>query len=391
MKRNKEGLNKGYKYLLSLGHLFTDMNQGALPAILPFLILLRNFSYTSAAGLVLAVNLISSVIQPLFGYWGDKFSRPWLMSLGILLAGTGIALIGLSNSYQTTFAAATISGLGIALFHPEGGKLANFVAGEKKGTGLGIFIVGGNFGFVLGPIAASVVLVLFGLNGTLLFLIPAGIMSAIYLKFNSEFKEITVSARKTANLETGLKQIDEWNAFIRVALVISCRSIMQYSLLTFIPLYFIGVFFQSEAAANINLIVFSLAGAIATIAGGRISDSVGFRRTVRVTFFTIAPLMFFLLQTESSLLAALTVIPIGFAISSSAGALVAMAQGFVPNHIGLASGISLGLGISVGGVCAPLIGLIGDAFGLRPAMYAILAVAVLAWLLTLILPKAPNS
>ena len=370
-----------------MGHLCTDINQGALPAILPFLVLRHNLSYASAASLILAANLVSSAVQPLFGYLGDKYSRPWLMSLGIVLAGSGIALIGVCQSYWTILAAAAISGLGIALFHPEGGKIANYVSGEKKGAGLGVFVIGGNLGFVLGPIIATSAVVWRGLEGTAVFLIPAFVMAAIILRFTSRFKEISLAANKVNALETEPKQADDWVAFSKVAFVISCRSILQYAFLAFIPLYFISVFFQSEAAANTNLIIFSLAGAIATLVGGRISDIIGFRRTIRITFFALAPLIFCLLQMGNNHWAALMVALIGMAMNSTAGTLIAMGQAFVPNRIGFASGIALGLTISVGGVFAPLIGMIGDAFGLMRAMHTLLGVAVVAWLLTLFLPN----
>ena len=47
---------------LSSGHLATDLAQGALPALLPFLVVKFDLSYTMAAGLVLAATVSSSVI-----------------------------------------------------------------------------------------------------------------------------------------------------------------------------------------------------------------------------------------------------------------------------------------------------------------------------------------
>jgi FSR family fosmidomycin resistance protein-like MFS transporter len=354
-----------------LGHLCTDINQGALPAVLPFLVLRHNLSYMAAASLILAANLVSSVIQPYFGYLGDKYSRPWLMSLGVMLAGSGIALIGFGQSYGAIFAAAALSGLGIALFHPEGGKIANFVAGDKKGTGLGVFIIGGNLGFTLGPVIATGALVLWGLQGTIVFLIPAVVMAGILLPFTSGFREVSLAAKNAKTIKTEPSQTDDWSAFSKVAFAISCRSILHYAFLAFIPLYFISVFLQSEAEANTNLIVFSLASAVATLAGGSISDRIGFRRITRITFFAMAPLIFIMLQTGNSLFATFLVALIGIAMNSTAGTLIAMGQAFIPNRIGLASGITLGLAISVGGVFAPFIGLVGDSFGIMAAMYTI--------------------
>src|SRR2546426_5600352 len=54
--------------LLSLGHFVVDLNQGSLPAVLPFLKSAHQLSYASAATIVLAANVASSLVQPLFGY-----------------------------------------------------------------------------------------------------------------------------------------------------------------------------------------------------------------------------------------------------------------------------------------------------------------------------------
>ena len=56
-----------YNYLISCGHLCSDINQGALAAVLPFLIAAYHYDYATAATLVLFSNLVGSVVQPIFG------------------------------------------------------------------------------------------------------------------------------------------------------------------------------------------------------------------------------------------------------------------------------------------------------------------------------------
>ena len=113
--------NSRYIYLLSAGHLFTDMNQGALPAIFPFFIAEYGFSHTRAASLVFALNLVSSIVQPVFGILSDKISKPWIMAGGALLAGSGLAAAGFISSYPLLFASVMISGIAA----PALGKVAN--------------------------------------------------------------------------------------------------------------------------------------------------------------------------------------------------------------------------------------------------------------------------
>ena len=85
--------------LVSLGHLSCDVNGGALPALLPFLRAEYGFTYQAAGGLMFAYSCLSSVIQPVFGYVADKIAKPWFISLGVLLAGFGVAAIGFLHVY----------------------------------------------------------------------------------------------------------------------------------------------------------------------------------------------------------------------------------------------------------------------------------------------------
>src|SRR5881396_2701695 len=51
--------------LLALGHLVIDLNQGSIPAVLPFLRNAHGLSYADAATIVLVGNLTSSFVKPL--------------------------------------------------------------------------------------------------------------------------------------------------------------------------------------------------------------------------------------------------------------------------------------------------------------------------------------
>ena len=139
--------------LLGGAHLSVDLCQAAVPALLPFFVDQRGYSYAAAGALVFAATVGSSLIQPLFGHAADRLQLPWLMPAGVLAAGAGIALAGLASSYALTFAAIVLSGVGVAAFHPEGARHANYASGDSKAQGMSLFALGGNAGFALGPAA----------------------------------------------------------------------------------------------------------------------------------------------------------------------------------------------------------------------------------------------
>jgi FSR family fosmidomycin resistance protein-like MFS transporter len=174
-------MNYRYVGLLTAGHLVTDINQGALPAILPFLIAEHQLSYGAAAGLVFALSMTSSVAQPLFGLYSDRLSKPWLIPIGIFLAGAGLAMIGLTSNYWLSFTTAALSGIGIAAFHPEGARLTTLVSGEKKATAISIFGIGGTVGIALGPVFMITCLLQLGLKGTLVLVIPGALLAILMI------------------------------------------------------------------------------------------------------------------------------------------------------------------------------------------------------------------
>jgi FSR family fosmidomycin resistance protein-like MFS transporter len=63
-----------------------------------------------------------------------------------------------------------------------------------------------------------------------------------------------------------------------------------------------------------------------------------------------------------------------------------LGQELLPNRVGTASGVTLGLAVSAGGAVTPLFGLLADAHGLVWSVAALLPLPLLALLVSLRLP-----
>ena len=96
----------------------------AVPALLPFFIVGRHYSYAAATGLTFAATALSSVIRPVFGALTDRRTLRWLVPASLTVAGTGIGLSGLAASYPLTWLAIALSGVGVAAFYPEAARAA---------------------------------------------------------------------------------------------------------------------------------------------------------------------------------------------------------------------------------------------------------------------------
>lgn len=372
-----------------VGHATTDLAQGSLAALLPFLIAEHHYSYAAAGGLLLFGNVISAVTQPLFGLIGDRSEKPWFVIAGMLLACSGFALIGWAPSYALTCVCCVLMGVGTSLFHPEGSKLANIVAGDRKGMSMSIFSVGGNIGFTGGPILITVFVGLFGLRGTAVYFVPAIVGSLIMLPHLKAFKALEREHRLSAagRVREEGKKVDNVKGFATVAVVVLFRSIVGSLLNMFIPLFWVAVFFATEARGSIQLSIYAAAGIVATLVGGRIADIYGYRLLYRISCVALAPLIFAFALCRSPALGTALIILISIALSGAHSALMVTGQNFMPSRMGTASGVLFGLTVSMGGICAPIIGKVGDNYGIVTAMLVIAAVAVGALVLVWFIPK----
>ena len=369
--------------LLSTAHLFDDLNQGVIPALLPFFIAERGFTIAAAAGLVLASNVTSSVLQPLFGILADRVSAPWLVPSGLLLAGTGVALAGWAPTYALVLCATGVTGIGVAAFHPEAARQIYVLSGERRATAMSLFAVGGNLGFAIGPALATPLQIAFGLRGTILLVLPALAMSFVLVRTRGRGWDASGQPRKR---DLGAEP-DRWGAFARLTGPVVCRAIVFYGLNTFIPLYWIQVLGGSKAGGGAALTLMLSVGVAGTLAGGRLADRFGRRRVVLVSMLALFPLLLAWLAASSPVASLLLLVPLGLALYAPFSVMTVMGQEYLPGRVGTASGLTIGLAVTLGGLAAPVLGRIADLHGVRSALSMLLFVPLMGALATFTLPR----
>ena len=134
----------------------------------------------------------------------------------------------------------------------------------------------------------------------------------------------------------------------------------------------------------------ALSGAIATFIGGRIADKLGFRKMIRVGLMALVPCMFILAITRSVLISLIVLVPAAVALNLAYSPSVVLGQKLLPNHIGFASGVTMGLASSIGGLFSPILGRVADTQGVDVVMWIMFAICVVAAVSTVILPEDPD-
>ena len=363
--------------LISSAHVVNDAYQGVVPALLPFLVAERHYSYAAVSGLTLAATLLSSVAQPVFGWWTDRRPRRWLIPAGILTAATGVASVGLSSSYLLTWLVIALSGLGIAAFHPEAARAARQAAGNSN-RAMSVFALGGNAGFALGSLITAPVLLLAGLRGTVLLIVPALVMVVILVTRLTTILD-RPGQRRTAVLPAG---VDDWPAFLRLTSVVVVRAVLFFGLTSFLALYFIHELGASPGLGGASLTLFLVAGGIGTLLGGWVADRHGRLTSIRLGFVLTAPAMAGLVLSTSLPLVLVFVALTGIGAFMPFSVFVILSQDYLPNRIGTASGVTIGLAVSIGGLFSPLLGWLADSTSLRFTLSTLIALPILALLLS---------
>src|SRR5262249_45991023 len=146
------------------------------------------------------------------------------------------------------------------------------------------------------------------------------------------------------------------------------RSIAWFAVLAFAPLW-VEAHGHSKADGNRLLFLMLLSGAIGTILLGPLADAIGLRRTLLLTQIAIPPLILaFVYIGGVPGVAALMLL--GVCVVGTYGITMVLSQLYLPRHIGMASGLSIGLSMGIGGVSAVALGAVADAVDLQTALVA---------------------
>ncbi|WP_240778064.1 MFS transporter [Nonomuraea basaltis] len=354
--------------MLAAGHATVDLYQGAVPALVPFLVAERGYGYVAVSGVVLAATLLSSVVQPVFGVLTDRWRMPWLIPLSMVVAGAGVAAGGVTDSYVLTWLAVALSGQGVAAYHPESARLAR-IASAGSHVRMSWFSLGGTLGFASAPVLVTPLLAAWGLGASPLLVVPAVLGALVTLPAI----RAPAGSGQEARAAAPVSGRDDWPSFARLTLVIVFRSIVYVGLSAFVALYMGG-----GAAGAVALFVLFAGGAAGTVLGGRLAARLGRVRTMRLSYAAAIPAVAGVVLAPGPA-AYVFIAASSIALYAPFSLHVTLGQDFLPRRVGTAGGVTLGLAVSVGGLASPLVGAVAEAASLRTALACLIAFPVLAW------------
>jgi len=370
--------------LLVFSHTVVDASQNILPVLLPLLQARFGLSYTRVGAAAAMLTISSSVIQPLFGWVADRWNTQWFLPAGIVWTGLLMGLVGLVPNYWILVLALTLAGLGTAAFHPVASMAAAHVSGSQRGLGMSFFSAGGNLGFAVGPILIAWVLPWLGLKGTVSLLVPCVLMGGAIHWCRRDIEVPYLGPRKRSTLAGGPIP---WAKLSVLCLLITLRSWGYSGLIIFLPMYLLDQGLPL-ALTGTALFVFLFFGALGGMVGGHLSDRIGRLQVIAASLLGYPVVMAGALGFSGWLRWVFLALA-GMMLLASFSVTVVFAQELLPQHVGLASGLTFGMAFGTGGLGVAVSGVMADLLGLSASVWLLVFLPPIAGVLALRL-KSPR-
>ena len=374
-------------FYLCAGHYTVDYYNNFLPVLLPFIMVKLDMSLTMCGILVMVLAFVASSIQPFVGYITDKHdSSPWLLA-AIPLSGIAIYLAGLAPNKAALFLLCIIMGITVSFVHPVGSALLGKVGNvSNMGRVMSLYVVGGNFGAAVAPATVMFLLDRYGLDILPLLAIPAVVLGILFY-FSGLYKLPSANAKKVSSSES-ISIINIFAnpsvALLNIAMGLRCCTHVSVS--TFLPMLML-----SHGASNVvsgsMLTVFLMGTAAGGLIGGELGDKFGHKRLMVVSLaLTALPTILFFLYPDAGFISSLLLFMGGFFVQAPQPSSIVWTGRLMPQYIGVASGMMMGLCFGLGSIGAAVTAALGDYIGLETAMFLSVVPVVIATILVIFTP-----
>jgi len=366
-------------FAVSAIHMLNDSMQTVVTALFPVLRDSLSLTLSQIGWLSFALNMTSSVMQPVVGLYSDRRPTPGMLPIGMGMSLIGIAGLAFAPNYWTLLLATVFIGIGSAVFHPEGSRVVYFAAGNRRSFAQSIYQMGGNAGSMLAPLMTIAIFIPLGQRGAAwgMLLAGAAIAVALYVVpwYRGQLAAYGAPAkRKRRKAEGAAPEAADRDGLSRgtvafaltlLVLIVFARSWYAAGINNFYPFYLEDKFGVSKQTAQLALFLYLGFGVAGTFFGGIWGDRFG--RKNMIVFSIVGSAPFALALPHLPLEAIFPVVAVlGFIMMSGFSVSVVYAQELMPRNVGMASGLIVGLAFGMGALGAVVLGEWMSAIGENP-------------------------
>ena len=390
--RNKAALS--VLLMVSLGHLLNDMFQAVIPAIYPMFKESLGLSFMQIGAITLTNQITSSLLQPMVGYFSDKYPRPYGLVVGMCFTLTGLLLLSVAESFALVLFSVAFVGVGSSVLHPESSKVARLASGGAKGMAQSIFQIGGNVGRAIGPVAVALIVIPHGQGSIRWFALLAVVAIWLLAKIGSWYKkQLALYGRSKSKYDienvSRLSRHQIIAALLVLLVLMFSKDFYTANLQSYLTFYMIDKFGLSVTASQYVLFAYLVSTAIGLLIGGEVGDRYGRKYVIWVSILGSSP--FALLLPYCNLTwTIILVILVGMVMSSAMSAILVYATELLPGNVGMISGAFFGLAFGLGGIGSALFGWLADYSSIQ-YVFQLTAFLPLLGIVTYFLPNIKEN
>ena len=254
-------------------------------------------------GLLVGTPILTGSLSRIFlGVWTGQFGGRIVNLIVMILAAAATFLLSYAETYAQFLVAALGVGMAGGAFAVGVAYVSKFYPASKQGTALGIFGAG-NVGAAVTKFAAPFVMLALGWEAVAQVWAGALLVIAI-LAFLTTRDEPEVAERR----RTGQKPVTAWMQLTPLKDIRVWRFSLYYffvfggfvALALWLPHYLTGAYGLGIGAAGMLAAAYSIPGSLFRVFGGWLSDRIGARKVMYLTFALSAVCTFILAYPATS-------------------------------------------------------------------------------------------
>ena len=374
---------------LAAGHFTLDTYSGFLNPIMPFIAAKIGIGIAITTMLMSISYLLSSLMQPLFGFLSDKYKRRFFIITGLILISIFNPMTGVAVVPWMLGLFIVLGNLGNGFFHPQATGFTFIFSKGEESRRIGIFLTMGTLGFAFGPLLASSIVKYFGLESLPYTSVFGIVLAILFFKYIPKVSGVKSDDEGKISLKEALKQVVDSNitrVLIGLSMIKSLVSIVYCLLLPFLWKQIgYGVF-----EIGIIISVYTLAGAAATYVSPKLEKKIGTKKVFILSLVLIAPItavMFLTLHTLPLVSVSMFVL-LGFIAFLSSTLNTVLAQKLHPNIKSMISGFINGFSWGAVGVLLSFFGYIAQKIGI---IWLLSGISIIPLIYSLVVLKIPDK
>jgi MFS family permease len=392
--------------LITLGHSLTHWYPATFFMLLPLIGNEMGLTY-SQIGFIMTCQYAAGAISNVPGgmlvdVWGKKGQ---LMALSLFWVGFPYLMMGFSSQYWMLLICVMLVGIGNNLWHPTAIPLLGSMFPKRRGLALSLHGMGGNVGDALAPLAVGALLTTLSWREiVVLNVVPGAAMSMLILFFlgtmtfapkqktntavqSNDAPVVNSKGQSMSSYVAGLRTLMQTPGLFLLTLSSGFRSMTQGTLLTFLPLYLANEMHYDVFWVGAGMALLQLTGFIAAPIAGHLSDTMGRKNILMVSFGMSGVILLLMTFAGGSPWFVFLIAVLGFFLYAARPIMQAWMLDATPKNMGgTAIGLMFGMQSGAQAIAPILGGIVADQYGLLAAFYLLAATIIIANIMVVWIP-----